>query len=125
MSRARPRRVRNSVPSGVAQAFRPAVFCCATVVLFRCVTATAATLHDPMLRFRTLSTAHFIIYYHQGEDRLAERLAPIAEDTWQKLRRPLGATPPARTHVVLVDETELAHGSASPLPYNTIVMTHM
>ena len=76
-----------------------------------------------MLRFRTLSTAHFIIYYHQGEDRLAERLAPIAEDTWQKLRRPLGATPPARTHVVLVDETELANGSASPLPYNTIVMT--
>jgi hypothetical protein len=76
-----------------------------------------------MLRFRTLSTEHFIIYYHQGEDRLAERLAPIAEDTWQKLRQPLGATPPARTHVVLVDETELANGSASPLPSNTIVMT--
>ena len=76
-----------------------------------------------MLRFRTLSTQHFIIYYHQGEDRLAQRLAPIAEDTWQQLRQPLGATPPARTHVVLVDETELANGSASPLPYNTIVMT--
>jgi hypothetical protein len=87
------------------------------------VTATAATLHDPLLRFRTLSTAHFIIYYHQGEDRLAQRLAPIAEDTWQTLRQPLGATPPARTHVVLVDETELANGSASPLPYNTIVMS--
>ena len=70
-----------------------------------------------------LSTAHFIIYYHQGEDRLAQRLATIAEDTWQKLRQPLGATPPARTHVVLVDETELANGSASPLPYNTIVMS--
>ena len=115
--------MRNSVLGGVARAVGPAVFCCATIVLFRCVTATAATLHDPMLRFRTLSTAHFIIYYHRGEDRLAERLATIAEDTWQKLRQPLGATPPARTHVVLVDETELANGSASPLPYNTIVMT--
>src|SRR5437870_13901162 len=116
MSRARPRRVRNSVSFRIARVFTPVVFCCATVVLFRCVTATAATLHDPMLRFRTLSTQHFIIYYHQGEDRLAQRLAPIAEDTWQQLRQPLGATPPARTHVVLVDETELANGSASPLP---------
>jgi hypothetical protein len=99
------------------------VFCCATIVLSPCVTATAASLHDPRLRFRTLSTAHFIIYYHQGEDLLAARLAPIAEDTWEKLRQPLGVTPPARTHVVLVDETELANGSASPVPYNTIVMT--
>src|SRR6185503_7788687 len=32
-------------------------------------------------------------------------------------------TPPALTHVVLVDQTELANGSASPLPYDTIVVT--
>ena len=36
---------------------------------------------------------------------------------------PLGRTPPALTHVVLVDQTELANGSATPLPYNTIVVT--
>ncbi len=36
---------------------------------------------------------------------------------------PLGRTPPALTHVVLVDQTELANGLATPLPYNTIVVT--
>ena len=32
-------------------------------------------------------------------------------------------TPPPLTHVVLVDQTELANGSAFPLPYNTIIVT--
>ena len=86
-------------------------------------TAAGATLHDPALRFRSLSTDHFVIHYHQGEDRLAARLAAIAEETWALLRRPLGVAPPSPTHVVLVDETELANGSATPLPYNTIVVT--
>ena len=51
------------------------------------------------------------------------RLAAIAEDAWQKLRVPLGRTPPRLTHVVLLDQTELANGSATPLPYDTIVVT--
>jgi hypothetical protein len=78
---------------------------------------------DPAFRFRTLVAPHFILYFHQGEDRLAARLAAIAEDTWQKVRVALGRTPPALTHVVLVDQTELANGSAIPLPYDTIVVT--
>ncbi|MBI4485869.1 MAG: hypothetical protein HY655_07650, partial [Acidobacteria bacterium] len=41
----------------------------------------AASLVDPALRFRTLPTEHFIVYFHQGEDRLAARLAVIAEET--------------------------------------------
>ena len=44
--------------------------------------ATAASLHDPALRFRTTRTPHFIVYFHQGEDDTARRLAAIAEDTW-------------------------------------------
>lgn len=85
--------------------------------------AQAAPVFDPSFRFRTLATEHFIVYFHQGEDRLAARLSAIAEDTWQRLRVPLGRTPPPLTHVVLVDQTELANGSATPLPYDTIVLT--
>ena len=73
-----------------------------------CVTATAASLHDPRLRFRTLSTAHFIIYYHQ--ERIGSpRVSPDCEDTWEA---PAAARRDAAraTHVVLVDETELANG---------------
>ncbi len=84
--------------------------------------ATAATLFDPALKFRALPTAHFVIYFHQGEDRLAQRLARIAEDAWQALRLQLGVAPPPRTHVVLADQTERFNGYATPLPYDTIVI---
>ncbi len=84
--------------------------------------ASGDSLFDPALRFRALPTDHFIIYFHQGEDRLAQRLAVIAEETWTALRRPLGVTPPPLTHVVLVDQTEIANGYATPLPRNTIVI---
>jgi hypothetical protein len=84
--------------------------------------ARAATLFDPAYRFRTLRTAHFVIHFHQGEDRLAQRLATIAENTWHTLERPLGVQPPRLTQVVLVDQTELANGYATPLPRDTVVM---
>src|SRR3954469_518432 len=82
----------------------------------------AASLFDPLLRFRALPTEHFVIYFHQGEDRLAQRLAVIAEETWRALQRPLGVTPPRRTRVVLADQTEIFNGYATPLPYDTIVI---
>jgi hypothetical protein len=87
-----------------------------------CVPARAATLFDPVLRFRVLETPHFRIYFHQGEDRLASHLAAIAEDTWTALQRPLGVMPPRLTHVVLADQSEVANGYATPLPYDTIVL---
>ena len=111
--------------TAVAQALRPAVRAalkgCATVLVLA-TSLHAATLFDPALHFRTITTEHFVIYFHQHEDRLGARLAAIAEDTWQQLREPLGVDPPRRTHVVLADQTELANGYATPVPYNTIVI---
>ena len=85
-------------------------------------TASGVSLFDPALRFRALPTEHFVIYFHQGEDRLAQRLARIAEETWRALERPLGLTPPRRTQIVLADQTELYNGYATPVPYNTVVL---
>jgi hypothetical protein len=84
---------------------------------------SAASLVDPAYRFRTITTAHFSIHFHQGEDRTAARLAAIAEDTWQKLKRPFGENPPPHTHVILVDQTELSNGFATPAPYDTVFVT--
>jgi hypothetical protein len=83
---------------------------------------TAASLFDPLLHFRALPTEHFVIYFHQGEDRLAQRLAVIAEDAWRALQFRLDVTPPRRTRVVLADQTEIFNGYATPLPYDTIVI---
>jgi hypothetical protein len=85
--------------------------------------AAGATRFDPALRFRRIETAHFIIYFHQGQSGPARRLARIAEDTWQALRTALGPPVPARTHVVLADQSDSANGWATPLPYNTIVLS--
>ncbi|MBI3491057.1 MAG: PD40 domain-containing protein [Acidobacteria bacterium] len=86
------------------------------------VSVEATGLFDPALRFRMLRTPHFIIYFHQGEDRLADRLAVIAEEAWRALQQPLGVKPPPLTHVVLVDQTEQSNGTATPVPYDTIVL---
>jgi len=93
------------------------------LVLLWATTASGATLLDPALRFRVLTTAHFTIYFHQDEEAQARRLAGIAEDIWTRLPGELGLTPPGHTHVLLVDQTDLANGWATPLPYNTILVT--
>jgi len=97
--------------------------CSTLALLLSTINGDASSLFDSIYRFRVLPTDHFMIYFHQGEDRLAARLALIAEETWQALQRPLGTKPPSLTHVVLVDQTELANGYAMPLPRDTIVIT--
>jgi hypothetical protein len=107
----------------VTRPARPAAALLATAIAFLAVGASPrAQLFDPALRFQQLSTEHFVIYFHQGEERLAQRLARIAEETWIALQGPLGRTPPRRTRVVLADQTELFNGYATPVPYNTVVL---
>jgi hypothetical protein len=108
--------------SRVAERLRTSV---AALVIVACAAAPAhgASVVDPLLRFRVLTTPHFSIYFHQQEEQTARRLAAIAEDTWRTLHQPLRNALTARTHVVLVDQTELANGSASPIPFDTIVVT--
>jgi len=92
------------------------------LLLALATSAAAATLFDPRLTFRTVRTEHFVIHFHQGEEAMAQRLTVIAEDAWLALQRSFGLTPPARTQVVLADQTDLANGYATPVPYNTIVI---
>lgn len=83
----------------------------------------AAERYDPRLTFRTLRTPHFTIHFHQGEDHLAQRLAQIAEEVHDRLSRELQVSPERHTHVILVDQTDLANGWATPVPYNLIEIT--
>jgi hypothetical protein len=84
----------------------------------------AADRYDPSLRFRTIATPHFFIHFHQGEEALAQRLAQVAEQVHEERILKLGAASSReRTHVILVDQTDLANGWASPLPFNTIEIT--
>ena len=84
--------------------------------------ADANTRYDWRLRFRTLSTPHFDIYAHQGEQQLARRLATIAEQVRSRFA-PVFGVPAGRVQVILVDQTDLSNGSATPFPYDAIEIT--
>ncbi|MEO5897724.1 MAG: hypothetical protein ABIS06_18695 [Vicinamibacterales bacterium] len=79
----------------------------------------ASNRYDPRLRFRTISTARFDIHFHQGEDDLARRLAAIAELVATELEPSLGK-PQQRVTVILVDQTDLSNGWATPTPFDLI-----
>lgn len=80
----------------------------------------AAQPYDPALSFRTLETPHFLVYFHQGEDELAQRTARLAERAHELLCPLAGHEPAEPTHIVLVDIDDAANGYATPLPRNTI-----
>ena len=81
--------------------------------------AGAAQRYDPRLRFRTLRTAHFDIYFHLGEEMLAARLARITEEVARRLEADIGR-PSGRVRVILVDQGDLSNGWATPVPYDLI-----
>jgi hypothetical protein len=97
------------------------IIACLALLTAICASSTAAaTRYDPRLRFRVVRTSHFSIYYHQGEDQLAKRLAVIAEAVRADLSSRLVLEAPAHTHVVLVDQSDVSNGWSTPVPYNLI-----
>jgi Tol biopolymer transport system component len=81
-----------------------------------------AASYDPELTWRTLTTEHFNITFHQGEEQLANELADTAEALWAELTADLDNYPPRSTEIVLVDHTDVANGYAMTIPVNTIVI---
>lgn len=78
-----------------------------------------ANRYDPRLRFRTISTNRFDIYFHQREESLARRVAGFVEEVASQIDGRLGA-PRGRVHVILVDQTDQSNGWATVFPYNLI-----
>ncbi|HTI37806.1 MAG TPA: hypothetical protein VL484_09625 [Vicinamibacterales bacterium] len=89
---------------------------------FTARSASAARRYDPRLEFRVVRTSHFIIYWHQGEEAEAARLAAIAEEVRSALEPELGVVP-SRVHVILVDQSDLSNGWATPIPWDAIEIT--
>lgn len=101
---------------------RTSVLALAALLVLLATPLRGAGLIDPLLRFRQVRTAHFTIYFHQGEERLAARLAAIAEEVRAEVGGALGSEPPVHAHVILADQSESANGWATPLPRNTIFL---
>src|SRR5215210_3593844 len=76
----------------------------------------AATEYPPQYRWRTITTDHFYIHFHQGEEELAQRAAGYAERAHERLVPLLGWSPRGRTNLILTDHVDVANGSAIPFP---------
>jgi WD40 repeat protein len=79
-----------------------------------------ASEFPPSYRWQTITTDHFLIHFHQGEEQLAARASVIAEAAHGRLVPMFGWEPRGRTHIILTDNVDIANGSATPFPSNRI-----
>jgi Tol biopolymer transport system component len=87
------------------------------------IAATAslpAAQYPPGLEWRTITTEHFYVHYHDGAEELARRAAAIAEAAHERVSPFLGWEPRDRTHLVLTDHIDVTNGFATTFPYNRI-----
>ncbi len=89
-------------------------------VFWSVTVAASAGPYDPAFSFKSLASPHFVIHFHRGEERLASRLAQIAERVHDTVARTGTAMPRRRTHIVLVDQNDYPNGSATVVPWNAI-----
>ena len=76
--------------------------------------------YNPSLKWKTLETDHFFIHYPLKLRKAAIKMGWIAEDVYQKIVPFMKWTPVEKTHVVLIDNTDLANGYTTFLPFNRI-----
>jgi Tol biopolymer transport system component len=78
--------------------------------------ALSAASFPPDLRFRSLSTAHVTVHYHQGLEPLARDAAALATALLEAHETRYGWRV-GRVQVVLADVEDDPNGFATPLPY--------
>jgi Tol biopolymer transport system component len=84
--------------------------------------ARAAMVYDPEVRYKTLTTPHFLIMFAEGYENIALRAGTIAENTLPYLARRYGWEPAGRTSIIIDDQTDFANGSATIIPSKVITV---
>ena len=74
----------------------------------------------PDKHWLTLESAHFLVHFPEDTEKLAERVAEIAEDVHGKLTPDIKWKPAKKTHIVILDWSDRMNAYASPLPRNVI-----
>ena len=80
--------------------------------------AHAAVVHDSNLTWRTLTSAHFAVHYHDGEEVRARQVVGLAERVHNRLSAVFNWIPLERTEIVLTDEYDVSNGYTSVFPAN-------
>ena len=114
-------------PGGPARASGAPGLRAALLALWAALTLLIAPLparaaNDPDLEWWTYETEHFRVHHHRDLAPVAERVALLSETIYGRIGDALGYSPPGRTEVVLIDQTDDANGFARAVPYNQITL---
>lgn len=76
----------------------------------------------PSENWKTLSTEHFNIHFLPLYQEQAKRSAFISENLYPKLEDKLGWLPKEKISMVIIDEHDQSNGSATPYPFNKVIL---
>ncbi|MET0284753.1 MAG: hypothetical protein ABW352_09795 [Polyangiales bacterium] len=93
------------------------LLCCALLPFLR---THARAQSDLRLRWRSLTTEHFRVHYHEPLGLWARTLAAELEGVHDRVGAALGLTLRQRVELVIADDNDAANGFANVLPYNAI-----
>jgi Tol biopolymer transport system component len=99
---------------------RAANLICAIILFSTALPLRSAAEYDPAYMWRTIHTKNFVIHYHDSGFTTALKLAVISEKHFESMTHAAGWRPWSRTHIVIVDSTDMANGYATPFPRNRI-----
>ena len=69
-----------------------------------------------------MESQHFLVYFHQRTYELALRVTRLAEEAHKVLVPYAQYAPKGKTHVIIMDDTDQANGSASTIPRNVMTL---
>lgn len=91
--------------------------------IFPALILAIALLSKPVAAGRfTLETNNFFIHFDGDLETLAQHVAVVAEEVHHELVPRVDHTPTDKTHLVLLDETDMANGFADPILYPKITV---
>ncbi len=68
--------------------------------------------NHPELKWETIETEHFIVYYHQGLERTPRILAKIAEEIYNPITSLYNFEPDSKVHIIVKDTDDYSGGAA-------------
>jgi len=75
----------------------------------------AALSHDIALKWQTLTSKHFEVHFHNGEQELAEKTIHLAEHLLPELQKNLQWQASDVIEIIITDEMDFANGFVNPL----------
>jgi hypothetical protein len=76
------------------------------------VFAQPEDFNHPELRWQTIETEHFLVHYHQGTVRTANKVAEIAEEIYPHITGLYQYAPEGKTQFIIKDTDDYSNGAA-------------